>query len=65
MELEIRQWQKAAKLLTQKKQVITFWSFHYYQQVVTIRLGMAEELISHFIPCYIIYTEHIVYLIDV
>lgn len=57
---------QAAKLVfIQKRKWLPSGFFISYQQVATIRLGMDEDLIFHFILCYIIYAEHIVYLIEV
>lgn len=57
---------EAAKLFfIQKRKWLPSSLFISYQQVATIRLGMAENLIFHFILCYIIYAVHIVYLIEV
>lgn len=57
---------QAAKLVfIQKRKWLPSGLFISYQQVAAIRLGMDEDLIFHFILCYIIYAVHIVYLIEV
>jgi hypothetical protein len=54
-----------AEFFIQKQKWLPSGLFISYQQVATIRLGMDEELIFHFILCYIIYAPHIVHLIEV
>ena len=56
---------QAAKLFfIQKRKWLPSGSFLSYHQVATIRLRMDEDLIFHFILCYIICAVHIVYLIE-
>lgn len=66
MKLKIHSYSQAAKFFfIQKRKWLPSGPFIIYQQVATIRLGMDENLIFHFILCYIICAVHIVYLIEV
>lgn len=56
--------QVAKLMFIQKRKRLPSGLFISYQQVATIRLGMDEDLIFRFIPCYIIYAVHTVYLIE-